>query len=249
MGFVSLLGHFLVGVGPPLVFFVLFISRRSFVVLVTLASAFYYLVVFLLTASLLRGLVPLDPSPGPHAGALAAAVAIETAARYLLWVLHRMTTNTLADTARRTGKSWSPSDALHVSVGFGFGQGAAHAVFFFLAALPLLAGEATYYVDRCPQMSYFLTLALLELGFSALHTAGTVVFFSGLSAGEGGLRVWGPPLLHLAAAMCTLASFREGGCAGSVPAVGALAAGTCAWAVRVAVAEASRRPGLIRTER
>lgn len=246
MGLLSLVGHFLVGVGPSLVFYIFFIARRSFVVLVTLASAFYYLSVLLVISALFRGLAPLPATAGSRAGVLIASVALEEGARYLLWMIHRLTTNILSNAARKMGRAWTATDALFVSLGFGFGQGAAHAVFFFLAVLPLLEGEATYYLDSCPQMSYFLSLALSVLAFTILHASGTVIFFSGLSDGSNGPRVWAPPILHLVAALCTLLRFLESGCVGAVSAVLAISLPSGLWAGMLAMAKSKRRTGLDR---
>ena len=245
MGLLSLVGHFLIGVGPSVVFYIFFIARRSFVVLVTLASAFYYVTVLLVISALFRGFAPLPASATSHAGVLIASVALEEGARYLLWIVHRMTTNILSNAARKTGRAWTATDALLVSLGFGFGQGAAHAVFFFLAVLPLLEGDATFYVDSCPQMSYFLSLALSVLAITVLHASGTVIFFNGLSDASRGPRVWAPPVLHLTASLCTLFGFLESGCVGVVIALHALSIPSGLWAGALALAKAKHRTGLI----
>jgi len=66
--------------------------------------------------------------------------------------------------------------------------------------LPLYLGDATLYLDACPQMSFFLAGALLTLGFNLLHTFSMVLAFSGWER-QRKERWIAVPCAHLAAAL------------------------------------------------
>lgn len=88
MAAIDLFGYLLLGLGAPAAFFAVFIAPKSFVVLVSIFSAFLWLCVLLLTTALLRGFVPLAPTAASYAGAVIVGVALEEAARYGVWRLH-----------------------------------------------------------------------------------------------------------------------------------------------------------------
>jgi anterior pharynx defective protein 1 len=89
MAAIDVIGYLLLGLGPGAAAYVGLVGRQSFVALLTLFSAFLWLAVMLVTSALLRGFAPLPRALGPYAGALLAAVAIEEAARYGVWRMHR----------------------------------------------------------------------------------------------------------------------------------------------------------------
>lgn len=55
MAFAAFLGHFLLGTAPLLVLYAFFVARKSFIVLLTLASSFYWLTVLLFISALFKG--------------------------------------------------------------------------------------------------------------------------------------------------------------------------------------------------
>lgn len=58
MGFVAFMGHFLLGTSPLLVLYTFFVARKSFIVLLTIASSFFWLTVLLLISALFKGKNP-----------------------------------------------------------------------------------------------------------------------------------------------------------------------------------------------
>jgi anterior pharynx defective protein 1 len=145
-------GHALLGLGPGIAFFLAIIAPKSFVVLLSLFSAFLWLVVMLVTAALLRGFVPLAPTQAAHAGTLLAAVAVEELARYGVVRLHRRTVAELRRMSVSSGHTFTPVDELYLAVGWGYGQAAVHALIMFGSVLPLTAGHGTLYTTACPQV-------------------------------------------------------------------------------------------------
>ncbi|GMH37823.1 hypothetical protein BSKO_05696 [Bryopsis sp. KO-2023] len=242
MGFVAFFGHFLVGTGPLLALYAFFVARKSFVVLLTLASSFFWLTVLLFISVLFRGFTPLPDKAGDHIAALLGAVVIEQLARVLLYRIHQTTVASLSDVALKSGRTLSPSDILYIAAGFGFGQGVSHSLFFFVSLLPLIATDATIYIDSCDEMSYFLVSALTTLGFSLLHTCSTVVFFNGL-AERRGLRIGGPPAMHLTASLITVGNFGSSGCVATVPIVLFIGLISMGWCAYICIEKGTQRPG------
>jgi hypothetical protein len=81
--------------------------------------------------------------------------------------------------ARRRGHAFSYSDHIHLSLGWGAGHAACHALFFFASLLPLTTGGGSLYLPACPAMSVFTLSALNTLGASAALVAAMVVALEG----------------------------------------------------------------------
>ncbi len=58
------------------------------------------------------------------------------------------TATVLEQQARQTGHRFHLVDKLYLAVGWGYGHGAAHVIFFFLVFLPITSGEGTWYAKR-----------------------------------------------------------------------------------------------------
>lgn len=160
-------GHALLGLGPGIAFFLAIIAPKSFVVLLSLFSAFLWLVVMLATAALLRGFVPVAPTQPAHAGALLAAVAVEELARYGVVRLHRRTVAELHRMSVSSSHTFTPVDELYLAVGWGYGQAAVHVLIMFGSLLPLTAGHGTLYTAACPQVRCRLAIgSRLSAGLS-----------------------------------------------------------------------------------
>ena len=100
-------------------------------------------------------------------------------------------------------------DRLHLTLGWGYGHGAVHVVFFFLSLLPLTTGDGTWYNELCPAMNLFLVLALNSLGFGASLAALMVVALEGWAVREWQW-VGYAPLMHLAMALVVSGRDRDG---------------------------------------
>jgi hypothetical protein len=148
----AFLGHALLGLGPGAAFFCVVIAPKSFVVLLSMASAFLWLLVMLATATLLRPWAPLPATQPAYAGALLAAVALEEGARAGVAQLHRRTVAVLQRMSASSGHTFTAVDVQYLAVGWGFGQAALHALVMFGSLLPLTTGHATLYTPACPQV-------------------------------------------------------------------------------------------------
>ncbi|EIE26907.1 Aph-1, partial [Coccomyxa subellipsoidea C-169] len=230
------LGCALIAGGPGLAIFWTFLRRKAFLVLLILACAFGWLVGLLLTSMLFRGFVPLENHTGALAAALLVGVAVQEAMRLGCWQLHRKLVVALGQVAEKmegAGRITREDEQL-LALAQGWAHGATHSLFFYYSWLPLFLGKGTFYLDECPQMSYFLAGALLTLAFNLLHTFSMVIAFDGLR--EGKRERWAAvPIAHLGAALLTLVNLRPNGCLGSVPLLlllglgSAVAAGYICW--------------------
>lgn len=200
MAATAFFGHFLLGIGPGIAFFLLVIVPKSFVVLLSLFSAFLWLVVLLLTTAVFRGFVPISNNQPAYAGALLAAVAIEEAARIGVWQLHKRTLAILHHMSRASGHSFTKLDELYLALGWGYGHAAVHVLFMFGSILPLTAGHGTAYSMTCPELSIFLVGALNSLGMGATLVALSVVALDGWSR-RSWVGISYAPLMHAGAAL------------------------------------------------
>ncbi|KAA8531389.1 hypothetical protein F0562_006115 [Nyssa sinensis] len=66
----------------------------------------------------------------------------------------------------------------------GLGHGLAHAVFFCVSLLTPAFGPATFFVDKCSQLRFFLVSAIIALAFVTIHTFSMVIAFNGYAEGN-----------------------------------------------------------------
>lgn len=108
------------------------------------------------------------------------------------------------------------TDKLQIALAGGLGHGVAHAVFFCLSLLTPAFGPATFYVDRCSKVPFFLVSAIIALAFVTIHTFSMVIAFEGYAKGNKVDQVI-VPVIHLSAGMLTLVNFASEGCVIGVP--------------------------------
>jgi hypothetical protein len=118
--------------------------------------------------------------------------------------------------ARNRGHRISIIDKLYLALGWGYGHGACHVVFFFVSLLSLTTGEGTFYAESCPQMSIFLVSALHSLAFGMVLVAIMVVALEGYHTSSR-WHVLYAPAMHLLCALVVGAAAsscaRRRGCA------------------------------------
>jgi len=241
MSFIGFLGPFLLGTGPLISIFCLLIARKSFAVLLSLDSAFYWLTVLLGTSAVLKCFGTLEREVSAHAGALLFSLLVQQTANYGMYRVNKVVKGLLEEAGRKLGHGFTSLDALWVSVGLGFGHGAVQSTFFFVSLLEGKTKDATYYdYSVCPDMSLFTASALLTLGFSLFHTFSTVVFFEGLAA-RNFIQTTMPVFSHLLAALLTLSNFRKDGCLATIPITLSIGIGYAVWAGAITWKETQRQ--------
>ncbi|OVA04597.1 Gamma-secretase subunit Aph-1 [Macleaya cordata] len=108
------------------------------------------------------------------------------------------------------------TDKMQIALAGGLGHGVAHAVFFCLSLLTPAFGPATFYVDKCSQMPFFLVSAIICLALVTIHTFSMVIAFNGYAEGNKTDQVF-VPVVHLVAAAMTLINLASGGCIVGIP--------------------------------
>uniref|UniRef100_M4DG16 Uncharacterized protein n=1 Tax=Brassica campestris TaxID=3711 RepID=M4DG16_BRACM len=92
------------------------------------------------------------------------------------------------------------TDKLQIALAGGLSHGVAHAVFFCLSLLTPAFGPATFYVDICSKVPFFLVSATIALAFVTIHTFSMVIAFEGYAKGNKVDQVI-VPVIHLSAGM------------------------------------------------
>ncbi|KAF6162180.1 hypothetical protein GIB67_008309 [Kingdonia uniflora] len=212
------LGYVLLALGPSLTLFISVISRKPFLILTVLTSTLLWLVSLIAMSGLWRAFLPLKPTVWwPYVILIITSVAFQEALRILFWKGYKRLENILdafADRARKPRLFLT--DKMQIALAGGLGHGVAHAVFFCLSLLTPAFGPATFYVDRCPRIPFFLVSAIISLGFVTIHTFSMVIAFNGYAEGKKTDRVF-VPVIHLVAAMVTLINIFSGGCLVGIP--------------------------------
>lgn len=216
MSAISFFGYLFLGVGPGVVFYFFFIATKSFLVLLSLFSAFYWLVILLLISAIYKGFEPLTASVGVYAGVLVGAVTIQEIARYLLWLLNRKCVDALDAIARANGMRLTILDKLYIALAWGWGHGACQVTFLFLYIISLSTGDGTLYLDTCPSMSMLLSGALSALGIGLTLPALMVIGLDGYHTGNL-LNILCAPIVHYIVSLMTLINFQRNGCLAAVP--------------------------------
>uniref|UniRef100_A0A061RC53 Gamma-secretase subunit aph1-like n=1 Tax=Tetraselmis sp. GSL018 TaxID=582737 RepID=A0A061RC53_9CHLO len=242
MGFAYWFGSLLIGVGPGIAIYSSFVGRKSFLVLLSLASAFYWLLSLFLVACIFRGFVPLPLSVGPYAALLLVSVFAQEGLRLVLYWINRRVVSAVNRLAHTMDMPMlSELDEREISLSYGMGHGFSHSIFFFVSFLQLALGDGTYYAETCPGLSFFLVSALNSLAFLLLHSFGMVVSFDGMRRKQRYYAAF-TPAVHLSAALLTLGNLSRGGCVVVAPLVMALSLTPAAVAARTSWAIAAQSP-------
>ncbi|KAG2657685.1 hypothetical protein PVAP13_1KG197900 [Panicum virgatum] len=94
-------------------------------------------------------------------------------------------------------------------------------------------GQATFYVERCSKMPFFLASALIALGFLVIHTFSMIIAFNAYGERKKSDQIF-VPVVHLTAAVMTLVNLAPGGCLIGTPLLLVTAALTLPYCWRVA---------------
>ncbi|KAI0496271.1 hypothetical protein KFK09_022585 [Dendrobium nobile] len=189
------LGYALIALGPALSIFVSVIAKKPFLVLTLLSSTLFWLVSLILLSGAWRAFLPINSSAlWAYVIVIVTSVSFQEGVRLVFWKLYKL---------------------LFCAAG-GLGHGVAHGVFFCLSLLTPAFGGATYYVERCSHMPFFLISAIISLAFLLIHTFAMVIAFNGYAESRKSDQFF-VPVIHMVAAIMTLINLAPGGCAIGVP--------------------------------
>ncbi|KAM7253038.1 hypothetical protein ACFE04_008748 [Oxalis oulophora] len=212
------IGYALVALGPSLSLFIAVISKKPFLILTVLSSTLLWLMSLIVLSGIWRGFLPLMSTTWwPYSILILSSVAFQEALRLLFWRVYKKLEDILDSFADRIAKPrLLLSDKMEIALAGGLGHGVAHAVFFCLSLLTPAFGPATYFVDKCSQVPFFLVSAIIALAFVTIHTFSMVIAFNGYAEGNKVDQLF-VPIVHLVAAMMTLINFASGGCVVGIP--------------------------------
>ncbi|KAK2435736.1 gamma-secretase subunit APH1 [Trifolium repens] len=108
------------------------------------------------------------------------------------------------------------TDKMLIALAGGLGHGVAHAVFFCISLLTPAFGPATYFVDKCSKIPFFLLSAIIALAFVTIHTFSMIIAFNGYAEGNKVDRYF-VPIVHVVAGMVTMINLAPGGCVVGIP--------------------------------
>lgn len=169
-------------------------------------------------SALWRAFLPLKTTAWwPYAILILTSVGFQEGLRILFWKVYKKLEDLLDAFADRVSKPrLFMTDKMQIALAGGLGHGVAHAVFFCLGLLTPAFGPATYYVEKCSKIPFFLVSAIIALAFATIHTFSMVIAFSGYEEGNKVDQCFAP-VVHLIAGMLTLTNLAFGGCMIGIP--------------------------------
>ncbi|KAM3354990.1 hypothetical protein ACQJBY_025635 [Aegilops geniculata] len=211
-------GYALIALGPAFSLFAGVIARKPFLVLTLLSSTLFWLISLIVLSGIWRGFLPLKSGVWwPYVILILTSVAFQEGIRLVFWRLYKKMEEMLDAFADRISKPrLCLTDKMLISLAGGLGHGLAHAVFFCLSLLTPAFGQATFYVERCSRMPFFLVSAIIALGFLVIHTSSMIIAFNGYGERKKRDQIF-VPVVHLIAAVMTLINLVPGGCLVGTP--------------------------------
>ncbi|XP_027353691.1 gamma-secretase subunit APH1-like [Abrus precatorius] len=242
------IGYALIALGPSLSLFVSVISKKPFLILTVLSSTLLWLISLIVLSGIWRGFLPLNSTAWwPFGMLIFSSVAFQEGLRLFFWKLYTKLEDMLDAFADRVSKPHLQlTDKMLIALAGGLGHGVAHAVFFCISLLTPAFGPATYFIDRCSQVPFFLLSAIIALAFVTIHTFSMVIAFNGYTEGNK-VDQYFVPIVHVVAGMVTLVNLAPGGCTVGIPLLYFFAILTlihCGRMVWRRLRESAIRPGL-----
>eukprot|EP00890_Picochlorum_soloecismus_P002852 jgi/Picsp_1/3568/NSC_06405-R1_gamma-secretase subunit aph-1b len=226
-------GLVLLAVGPLVVLYLLVVAKSSFTIILSLASAFCWTIVFLAISTVFVWFEPLDETIWAYLPLVVAGSVVQEVARWYAWKFHRICVRVLQRVARERRTSVRTSDVMRLSLTHGVGHAMVHATLFSISWLPLRTGTGTYYITRCSSMSYFLANSLLSLALSGILISCTVIAFDCWDRRQFRAGFLYSGTVHVGVAlMILLLNFKLNGCMISIPISLAVSLATCGYAIK-----------------
>lgn len=241
------IGYALIALGPSLSLFIAVISKKPFLILTLLSSTLVWLISLIVLSGVWRAFLPLKTTAWwPYFILVLTSIAFQEGVRILFWRAYKKLEDILNAFADRVSKPrLYLTDKMQIALAGGLGHGVAHAVFFCLSLLTPAFGPATFYVEKCSQMPFFLVSAIIALAFVTIHTFSMVIAFNGYAEGSKVDQLF-VPIVHLVAGMLTLINLASGGCIIGIPVLYFVASLTlvhCGKMVWRRLTEIQSRPG------
>ena len=211
---------------PSSIFFLF--RNRPQLYIISLAAAFAWLMSMLATG-MFWSLVHLS---GENVWPVTVIVAVlcQEAARFMFIYCFRRT-ETIIKNSNNYTVEMLPMNDLSTSLAAGIGFGTMHSLMMAGSLIAASGGEGALFEDSCPQIPVVLTVSLTALGFTILDVIFMVLGFVAERKRSNHL-IAVVVVLHVAAALSTLANTIEYGCIASlllVLTVVIISSGMLAW--------------------
>ncbi|XP_058181572.1 gamma-secretase subunit APH1-like isoform X1 [Rhododendron vialii] len=196
------IGYALLALGPSLSIFVAVISKKPFLILTLLSSTLVWLVSLIVLSGVWRAFLPLETTAWwPYGILILTSVVFQEGVRVGFWRVYKRLEDMLDAFADRVAKPrLFLTDKMQIALAGGLGHGVAHAVFFCISLLTPAFGSATFYVEKCSQIPFFLVSAIIALAFVTIHTFSMVIAFNGYAEKKRVDQLF-VPIVHLVAGM------------------------------------------------
>ncbi|XP_057959118.1 gamma-secretase subunit APH1-like isoform X2 [Malania oleifera] len=196
------IGYALLALGPSLSLFVAVISKKPFLILTLLSSTLVWLMSLIVLSGIWRAFLPFKTTTWwLYAILIITSVAFQEGVRILFWKVYKRLEDMLDAVADRVSRPrLFLTDKMQIALAGGLGHGVAHAIFFCVSLLTPAFGPATFYVDKCSHMPFFLVSATLALAFVTIHTFSMVIAFNAYAEGNK-VDQYFVPIVHLVAGL------------------------------------------------
>ncbi|PSS35867.1 Gamma-secretase subunit APH1-like [Actinidia chinensis var. chinensis] len=212
------IGYALLALGPSLSLFVSVISKKPFLILTLLSSTLVWLISLIVLSGVWRAFLPLKTTAWwPYGILILSSVGFQEGLRIVIWRVYKRLEDMLDAFADKVSKPrLFLTDKMQIALAAGLGHGVAHAVFFCLSLLTPAFGPATFYVEKCSQLPFFLISSIIALAFAIIHTFSMVIAFNGYEEKNRVQQLF-VPIVHLVAGILTLINLASGGCIVGIP--------------------------------
>jgi hypothetical protein len=210
MGLLLQWGCAMIAFCPSCIFYLF--RNRPQLYIISLAAAFAWLVSMLFTG-MFWSLVHLS-GENVWPVTVIVAVLLQEAARFIFIYCFRRT-EVIIKNSTHYSEEMLPMNDLSTSLAAGIGFGTMHSLMLAGSLIAASGGEGTLFEDSCPHIPVVMTVALTALGFTILDVIFMIVGFVAERKRSNNL-VAVVVVLHMAAALSTLANMHGYGCIASL---------------------------------
>jgi len=211
MGYLSFFGCFLLAFSPAIALYIQVISTNARLIILTIGSAFFWLVAMLL-ASIWWIIIP--SLRHVWFWTILWTILFQELLRFLFFMLYSKSEKGFIRKNQTTKLTTHP-DNFKAALAFGMGSGITHSLVTYITILWEALGPGTYFSPSCPSVSLFLISAILSCIFILFHILWSIVAFDGFKQRDY-LKIASVPICHIIASYLTLLNLPGANCIASV---------------------------------
>ncbi|OQS02105.1 hypothetical protein THRCLA_05500 [Thraustotheca clavata] len=205
-------GSLMTAFGPIASLFLLVVAQRAQLVIVSITSAFFYLLGLLVAATIWSIIPPLQTS---IQATIPIAIVLQEIFRYVFFVVYVRCE--LAVKKVTTKQNQLPLNDLTTSFASGVGFALMRALMLYGTVLAAsVQGEGAAFTETCPSIPLVFSSALSTLALTLMDVALMVVAFEGFRK-KSIAHIAAVVLIHLGSGLSNLLNLNEVGCKASIP--------------------------------